>query len=121
SPRSCGGARNFRLATIILGDGSPRSGRPGGGAVVRGAVVGGLFPRLADVPGRVEIGLADLEVDDLPSLPLQSLGASQHLERRFCSQTGHALGEVHGRVFMIVMIGDLEVIDRAMILRVPAL
>src|SRR5262249_52627377 len=64
--------------------------------VVRGAVVEGLLACLADVPGRVEIGLADLEVDDLSSLPLQGLGAGQHLERGFGPQTRHALGEVHG-------------------------
>jgi len=42
--------------------------------------------RVADVGGRVKVGLADLEMDDFPALPLQGLGPGQDLEGGFGPQ-----------------------------------
>jgi hypothetical protein len=50
---------------------------------------------LADVVRRVEVGLADLEVDDLAALGLEGPGPGQHLERRFGAEAGHAVCESH--------------------------
>ena len=77
---SSGATGMLRVPPTSLAIASRSSGRPGGGAVVRGAVVEGPLGRVADVGGRVEVGLADLEVDDLLALPLEGLGAGQHLE-----------------------------------------
>ena len=46
-----------------------------------------------DVGGRVHVGLADLEVNDVSSLPLQGAGADQHFEGSFGSQPRHPLGQ----------------------------
>ena len=54
---------------------------------MRGAVVEGPLGRIPDVCGRVEVRLADLEVDDLLALPLEGLGAGQHLEGRLGPQS----------------------------------
>ena len=77
---SSGATGMLRVAAYVLGDRLAQLGQPGGGAVVRGAVVEGPLGRFADVGGRVEVRLADLEVDDLLALPLEGLGAGQHLE-----------------------------------------
>jgi len=53
----------------------------------------GLGRRLADEARRVEVGLADLEVDDLLAGGLERAGARQHFEGGFGSETAHALGE----------------------------
>ena len=51
-----------------------------------------------DVSGRVEIGLADLEVNDLAPLALQRLRARQHLERRLRPEPAHPFRHVHARL-----------------------
>ena len=57
--------------------------------VVRKPVVDRLFAGRADVIGRIEVRLADLEVDDAPALCLQRLCLRQRLERRFGAEDAH--------------------------------
>ena len=47
---------------------------------MRGPGVEGALGGVADVHGRVEVRLADLEVDDLLALTLERLGAREDLE-----------------------------------------
>ena len=49
-----------------------------------------------DVLGCIEIGLADLHMDDLPALRLQGPRLRQHLEGRLGAQVHHAAGYSHG-------------------------
>jgi len=46
-------------------------------------------PGTLDVLGRVEVGLADLEVDDVPALRLELACACQDLEGAFARKPGH--------------------------------
>src|SRR5436190_1104519 len=50
---------------------------------------------VADVHGRVEVRLSDLEMHDLLALALQRLGAREHFERRFRAESRHPCGDVH--------------------------
>jgi len=59
------------------------------------AVAQASYPGLDDVGRRIEIGLADLQVNDLPALGFQGLGLSQNLERSFCAEPGHTLCQLH--------------------------
>ena len=79
----------------VLGDGLAQLGQSGGRPVVRGAVVERPLARVPDVDRRVEVGLADLEMDDLLALALEGARACQHLERRLGAEPGHAVSEVH--------------------------
>ena len=47
--------------------------------------------------GRVEVGLADLEVDDVAARRLEGAGAGRGLERGLGSEAGHSVGESHAR------------------------
>ena len=47
--------------------------------------------------GRVEIGLADLQVDDVPALRLERAGSGGGLESRLGTDTDHALCKLHDR------------------------
>ena len=49
-------------------------------------------PRVDDVGRRVHIGLANLEVDDVPALTFHGAGTHQHLEGGFSSQPRHSVG-----------------------------
>ena len=50
------------------------------------------LPRLAVVRKRIEVRLADLEVDDLAALGLQGLGARQHLVGALGGKVGSPIG-----------------------------
>ena len=52
--------------------------------------------RLADVGRRVEVGLADLEVDDVAAGGLERPGAGGGLEGGLGPDRRHAPGELHG-------------------------
>ena len=52
-----------------------------------------LRRRLAHVPWRVEVGLADLEVDHVTTLALELARASEHAEGRLGTETVEAFGE----------------------------
>ena len=52
-----------------------------------------VHPSFDDVGGRVHVGLADLEVDDVLPLALQSAGANQHFKGGFRSQPRHPPGQ----------------------------
>jgi hypothetical protein len=58
---------------------------------VGGAAAQGLHAGLDDVGGRVEIGLADLEVDDVAALGFQRPRPHQHLEGGLGAQARHPL------------------------------
>ena len=60
------------------------------------AGVEGLSRRVDDVPGRVEVGLADLEVDDLAALRFECPRASEDLKRRLGTEARHAVGKGEG-------------------------
>ncbi len=49
--------------------------------------------------GRLEIRLADLQVDDVAPLGLEPAGVGEHLEGTLGAEAGHPLGpaEVHAR------------------------
>src|SRR5262249_49237640 len=58
--------------------------------------------RVDDVGRRVEIGLTDLQVDDLPSLGLEGARSCEHLERRLRPQPAHPFGQLHCRLLAFV-------------------
>jgi hypothetical protein len=62
---------------------------------VRPAVTDSGDTRLADIPRSVEIGLADLEMDDVSPLGLEGAGADEDFKRRFCPETLHSGRESH--------------------------
>ena len=62
-----------------------------------GPGVEGLLGRRLDVLRRVEVGLADLEVDDALALALEGLGPGEHLEGRLGAEARHAGRDVHGQ------------------------
>ena len=64
--------------------------------VVRRACVERRLGRRADVGRRVEIGLAELEMDDRPSLRLERAGAGRHLEGALGADGVHPCRDAHG-------------------------
>jgi len=62
----------------LPGDRLPEFQQAHGGGVMNEPFVQGLLGRFLDDGGRVEIGPADLQVDDLPAGPLQGHGFFQH-------------------------------------------
>ena len=60
------------------------------------AIVEGPLGRGADVRRRIEIGLADLEVDHMPPGLLERTSAGSGLEGGFGSKAGHPVGQTHG-------------------------
>ena len=77
----------------VSGDGLPDLGIAGGGAVAGEAVVHGFIRGLDDVPGRFEVRLADLAVDDAAALGLQGVGLGEDLKRGFRVEQAHPLGD----------------------------
>ena len=71
-------------------DGLADLGDAGRWRVVGVAVLEGLLGGADDVPGCVEVGLADAEEDDAAALRLQGFGAGEGLECGLRSQAGHA-------------------------------
>ena len=88
-------------AVEVVGDGLSQIGLAGGGAVVGPAVADGADAGLADVAGGVEIGFADLEVDDVAALRFQRAGADEDFERGFGAEPLHAGREFHGTTFCL--------------------
>src|SRR5205823_2866954 len=70
--------------------GDPRVRRVMGRALVEGPL-----RRLADVRRRVEIGLADLEMDDVAALRLEGPRPGGNLECGLGADHAHALGDPH--------------------------
>ena len=64
---------------------------------MRPALVEGALGRVADVDRGVEVGLADLEVDDVPALRLERAGPGGGLEGRLGADADHALCKLHAR------------------------
>ena len=60
--------------------------------VMRPALIERLLGRLDDVLRRVEIGLADLQVNDAAALRLQRAGLHQNLERGLDAGCGPSVG-----------------------------
>jgi hypothetical protein len=71
---------------------------PARGAVARLAIVERTHGGLDDVGRGGEIRLADLDVENLPALPLELFGTREHVERTFGAKVVDARGErdVHG-------------------------
>ncbi len=59
------------------------------------AVADGLPAGFDDMPGGVEVGLADLQVDYLITLGLQRTGLGQHLKCRLGAQVVHSGSNFH--------------------------
>ncbi len=57
------------------------------------ALVQGVGSRLDDVARGIEIGLPDLEMDDVAALCLQRSRLHQYFEGGLGAETRHALGE----------------------------
>ena len=62
-------------------------------------VADGGNPGLADIGGCVEIGFADLEVDDVPTLRFKRPSTDQNFERGFSAETLHSGRESHLTAF----------------------
>ena len=60
------------------------------------ALVERALRRVPDVRRGVEIGLTDLEVDDVAAGRLEGPRAGRHLERRLRPDVAHAFGKSHG-------------------------
>ena len=58
------------------------------------AVAQRLHRRLDDVLGRLEVRLADAEIDDAAAFGLERGGAGEDFERGFCAQAGQVFGEL---------------------------
>ncbi len=52
------------------------------------------FAGRLDVRGRVEVGLADLEMDDVAPHQLELTGAAEHGERRFAAEPRDGAAEI---------------------------
>ena len=85
-PRGC-------ATSAAIASRSSRDAR--GRGVVGLAVAQRPAPGLDHVLRRVEVGLADLQVDDLPPLRLQRPRLRQHRERRLRPQARHPLRQLH--------------------------
>ena len=83
--------------THILSDRLAQRRHPGGRPVVGEALVQGIARRLDDVARGIEIGLPDLEMDDVAALGLQRARFHQHFEGGLGAETRHAFrrGGVH--------------------------
>ena len=82
----------------VLGDRLAQRGEAGERRVVGLARVEGALGRLADVRGGVEVGLADLEVDDRSAGRLEGPGPGGDLEGGLRPDRIHPGGGVHGRI-----------------------
>ena len=93
---TCSGpTRMPRVRLTYAAIASRSSGRPCGGAVVRPALVERLLGGFHDVARGGEIGLADLQVDDVLALRFQRAGPHQHIEGGFHPDAVHAFREFH--------------------------
>ena len=95
---TCDGSAGDALARgHVRGDRLAQRRDAGERRVVGRALVERPLGRLADVGRRVEIGLADLEVDDRPALGLERAGAGADLERALGADRAHPGGDACGR------------------------
>jgi len=87
-------------ATVkVPGDGLTELRIACAGPVVGIALVHGFASGIDDVLRCVEVGLADLEVDDIPALAFQLLGPRENRESGLRAQTFHALCQLrHVRI-----------------------
>src|SRR5262249_23479706 len=95
-----GGDRHPVAGEIALGDGLAQGHEPEAVGIPRAAVLEGFLGRFSDHGRRVEVGLAELEVDDVGALPLQLLGALEDLdgeERLDGAGASSDHGETRGR------------------------
>src|SRR5437588_10308198 len=53
------------------------------------------YPGLDHIARCIEIGLADLKVDDVSPLRFESPGSGKYLERRLGTQSFHVAGKLH--------------------------
>ena len=85
--------RIIHMKTLYLGPEellvAAKIGVPGRRAIVRPAGADRSRAGRADVRGGVKIGLADLEVNDVPAFGLERPGADEDFEGRFRSQPLH--------------------------------
>ena len=89
-----GSTRTPRSFSEYLAMAAAEFGQAGRRAVVGPAFVDRALRRLADVLRRVEVGLADFEVDYV-HLALEGLGAAQAVERGLGAEPVHPAGESH--------------------------
>jgi hypothetical protein len=79
------------------GDGLAQLGKTLRGAVLGPAFIQSLLARFYYMFWGGEVGLADLQVDDVLSLLIERSGLDQALEGRFHPNTGHRFDKLHVR------------------------
>src|ERR1700722_5573793 len=78
----------------LFRDGLPQFRQTGGGSVVRPAVAQCFNPSFDHIWWRVEVGLADFQVNDFLALSFQGASLVQDFEGSFGSEARHALGQL---------------------------
>ena len=73
-------------------------------SVVRVAVREGVAAGLDDVRRRIEVGLADLQMDHVHPLGLQPSSLCQHLEGGLGTQATHPFGQLHHLAVLLVVL-----------------
>ena len=91
--------------TSVAGDGLPDLRDARGGDVVGEARVQRVDGGSLDVGRRLEVGLADLEVNDVDALGLEGLCPRQDLKCRLRSQPAHAFREFHAATPVYIRCG----------------
>jgi len=84
---------NSAAALHIVGDGLAQFRQSRRRAIVRPSSFEGFDAGLNDVLGRIKVGLANFQVDDIFALTLQGARLVQHFEGSLGAQSRHALGQ----------------------------
>ncbi len=77
---------------------SRKAGQPERRAVMGPAGIERSLGGFAHVDRRIEVGLADLQVDDIDARRLQRLGPCRGFEGRLRAEVAHPLRHPHGRM-----------------------
>ncbi len=80
--------RDIASAADVVGNGLAQVRQAGGGTVVSPSLVEGVDSGFDDIGRRVEVGLADFQVNDLFALFFKGAGADSELQRRFRCRGG---------------------------------
>ncbi len=83
-----------------LGEYLPYLGHPRRWPIVGISAVQGLYRGVYDISGRIEIGFAYLQMDDIPSGGLHGLGPGEHFESRLRAQPAHPFSQ-HYNSFLL--------------------
>jgi hypothetical protein len=81
--------------TAVPGDGLTQIGQACRWAVMGETIADGLHAGFDDMPGCIEVRLANLQVDYIPTLGLQCSRLGQHLKCRLGAQVVHSGSYFH--------------------------